>query len=230
MRALVFIPALNEEDSIRETIETILQKSNFDILIVDDGSNDDTLEITARYPSSRITTITKDKRYHLRDSFKIAFDYFNTHYYNKTYKYLICFDCGNSFKFEEILPHLNADLVIGCRDYKELKKQNPKRAKVSRLGTFMFNVLHFTKFKDTTSGFRAYHRDLVYRTEWNKLRGRRFSIQQDLLSYFRKADYKEFIASYEYTNSSFNLTVVLDSLKNIFKKVFYKPKVAPPER
>jgi cellulose synthase/poly-beta-1,6-N-acetylglucosamine synthase-like glycosyltransferase len=59
----VIIPAYNEEKSIARTIESIIAsdypKNKFEIIVVDDGSKDKTLEIAKKYKSKIVKIFTK---------------------------------------------------------------------------------------------------------------------------------------------------------------------------
>src|SRR5215211_2313466 len=52
----VVIPCYNQAHFLSEAIESVLAQShpNFEIIVVDDGSTDDTSEIAARYPEVRL--------------------------------------------------------------------------------------------------------------------------------------------------------------------------------
>lgn len=230
MKNLIFIPTYNEEDSINLVLKYLYEVSpQDDVLIVDDASTDRTLEEIANYvernPWHTITVIRKQRRYHLRDSFKIAFDYFNKFYTDNIYQFLICYDAGMSFDLHPILAEVTdkIDILIGVRKFSSLWKQNRKRAFISWFGTALFNLAHLTWFTDTTSGLRAYHREVAYRTEWRYNRARRFGVQQDLLSQHRHVEIVEIPVEYTYTSSSFNPKVFWDALFHCAIKFFYKP-------
>lgn len=55
-KASIIIPAFNSQDYIAETIESILQQSfsDFEIIIVDDGSTDGTADVIATFDDTRI--------------------------------------------------------------------------------------------------------------------------------------------------------------------------------
>ncbi|MFH6768165.1 glycosyltransferase [Gaetbulibacter aquiaggeris] len=55
----VIIPLYNKEDYIEETIKSVLNQSfnDFEIIIVDDGSTDDSLKLASQFTDSKITLI-----------------------------------------------------------------------------------------------------------------------------------------------------------------------------
>jgi len=59
----IVIPAYNEEKSIGRTIESILSsdypKNKFEVIVVDDGSKDNTLKIAQKYQSKIVSVYTK---------------------------------------------------------------------------------------------------------------------------------------------------------------------------
>jgi len=58
----VIIPLYNKERSIASTIESVLKQtySNFELIIVNDGSTDQSLEVAQSFKDSRIQIISKD--------------------------------------------------------------------------------------------------------------------------------------------------------------------------
>ncbi len=52
----VIIPAYNSEKTIKETIESVLNQTfhNLELIVINDGSQDSTLEIITKIPDSRI--------------------------------------------------------------------------------------------------------------------------------------------------------------------------------
>ena len=58
----VIIPLYNKEKTIKKTIESVLNQTftDFEIIVVNDGSTDRSLEIVKRINDSRIRIIDKD--------------------------------------------------------------------------------------------------------------------------------------------------------------------------
>lgn len=64
MLVTVAIPTYNGEDFIEETIKGIIQQSftDFEILIIDDDSKDNTISLIEQYKDNRIRIIKNKKR------------------------------------------------------------------------------------------------------------------------------------------------------------------------
>ncbi|WP_298500985.1 glycosyltransferase family A protein [uncultured Methanobrevibacter sp.] len=63
MKLSVIMPAFNAEMYIREAIESVLDQDfdDYELIVVDDGSTDDTLNIINSFDDSRINTITQKR-------------------------------------------------------------------------------------------------------------------------------------------------------------------------
>ncbi len=63
-RLSVIIPAYNEEKSIATSIESLLEQdyTNYEVVVVDDGSKDDTYSIALRYEGPRVKVIHQENR------------------------------------------------------------------------------------------------------------------------------------------------------------------------
>ena len=75
----IIIPAYNEENKIKDTLENIKDiKEISEIIVVDDGSSDNTSKIAKEVKSDKITVITQDKNrgkgYALNNGLKIAME------------------------------------------------------------------------------------------------------------------------------------------------------------
>ena len=64
MKISVIMPVFNEERYIRKAIESVLEQSlsDFELIVVDDGSTDDTLKIIKSFDDERIRVITQSNR------------------------------------------------------------------------------------------------------------------------------------------------------------------------
>lgn len=97
----VIIPAYNEEKVIAKTIESILEVdySKKEIIVVDDGSKDNTLRIAKRYEQDRVKVLHKEN-----GGKATALNY------------------GIAFAKGEIIAVLDADTIVGKTSLKEIAK------------------------------------------------------------------------------------------------------------
>ncbi|MFO7964784.1 MAG: glycosyltransferase family 2 protein [Desulfobacterales bacterium] len=158
-RILVVIPAFNEEKTIASIIGGLRDAApDFDRVVVNDGSKDDTGEIVAALGEKQLLlpcnlgygrALQTGLRYALL----------------KGYDLIVSFDADGQHHAEDVprlifvLNQSGADLVIGSRYY---HKQQHKTTCGRRLGQLIFSCLTLglmgRRIYDTTSGFRALSR------------------------------------------------------------------------
>jgi len=70
----VVMPCYNEEKNIEKAIKSILKQSfqDYELIIVDDCSTDNSVEIIKRFDSNKIRIIKKDKNTGVSDSLNIG--------------------------------------------------------------------------------------------------------------------------------------------------------------
>ncbi len=113
---LVFIPAYNEENNLKKVLEDLIS-NNYSILVVDDGSTDETYNIVSKMPVSVIRH-SDNKGYEKALSSGLAYAL------EHDYTYAISFDAdGQMFvedieKFFTLAKERDADIVIGERKIK----------------------------------------------------------------------------------------------------------------
>jgi len=173
-KVLIIIPAYNEEKSIGNVLDGILQlrdsMSDPDILVMDDGSKD----ATARVALSKHVNVIKHAENHGEEgAIQTGFDYAMRH----NYDYVVKLDADGQHEPSEISKILDpllkneADVIIGSRleDYPE-----PLLFRIGRLFcSSLVSVLIRKRISDPTSGFKArslravkYSRALYLATEF----------------------------------------------------------------
>ena len=70
----VLLPAYNEEEFIAEAVQSILDQSHidFELIIINDGSTDNTPKILESFNDNRIIIINNEKNYGLSKSLNIG--------------------------------------------------------------------------------------------------------------------------------------------------------------
>ncbi|WP_307167973.1 glycosyltransferase family 2 protein [Carboxydocella sp. ULO1] len=161
-KTIVIIPAYNEEKSIGIVVKKILKiYPEFTILVIDDGSNDNTADIAFQAGAK---VIRLPQNLGIGGAVQTGYLYA---LYNK-YEIAIQIDADGQHKPEELhkilkpIVEKEADLVIGSR---YVKKTQYKSTFSRRVGMIILSALVslITKqvFKDTTSGFRAANRKVI---------------------------------------------------------------------
>ena len=152
----IIIPIYNEEKTIRDVIERIPNHQQYEILLVDDGSTDNSLEKVQEISNREIKIIKhqNNKGYGVAvlSGFKHAAG-----------DIIITMDSDGQHNPEEITalikPIINnqADIVVGSRYLGNCHYKNPLYARVGAYFINIFlNMLFLQKVYDNQCGFRAF--------------------------------------------------------------------------
>lgn len=145
----VYIPCLNEELNVAATLDTITGvcedlKIKYEMLVVDDGSTDKTLEVALdyqrRHPNRNIRVIHNPKRRGL------ARNFIDTAYTAKGRYYMLV--CGDSAEppesYRQILSHIGeADMIIAV--FNQMDTRGFGRRHLSRAFTTIVNLISGNK-------------------------------------------------------------------------------------
>lgn len=158
-KLILIIPAYNEEESIQRVIEHLKKNySEYDYIIVNDGSTDRTSEICH---SQGYNIIDLPVNLGLAGAFQTGLKYA----YKKNYQYALQFDGDGQHKPEYIAALLEKiqegyDIVIGSRFVTEKKPFSMRM-----LGSFLIEksirITTGKKIKDPTSGMRMFSRTII---------------------------------------------------------------------
>jgi glycosyltransferase involved in cell wall biosynthesis len=158
MKIAIVIPAYNEEKVIGDTIDKIAFDKK-DIVVVDDGSSDDTSTIAKERGTVVLrhnTNLGKGRAH------KTAFQYA----LKSGYDWVITMDADGQHNPDEISLFINAmknnkgDIIIGERNLC-LRTMPFIRFMVNLLTSFIVSILCEKRIKDSQSGFRAIKRDVL---------------------------------------------------------------------
>ena len=156
---LIIIPAYNEEENIENTVNLIRERySQYDYIVVNDGSRDKTV------------SICKENGYELLDlpvnlGLAGAFQAGMKYAHEQGYDYAIQFDADGQHRPEFIEPMLNKmkegyDIVIGSRFVDE-KKDKSLRMLGSRMITVAIKLTTRVRIADPTSGMRMFSKSMI---------------------------------------------------------------------
>ncbi len=193
MKISLIIPVYNEEKIINKTLEKLRgflkkEKEDWEILIVSDGSTDNTLKILREYPQKFFRIISyknnKGKGFAIKKGVKEAKgDY-------------ICFiDSDLAYSFENLKNLLfylkEFDIVIGSRN---LETDNHKSISALRriFGkgfSIISNIILGYNIKDTQCGLKAFRKDIA-KVLFSKQTLTGWSFDTEILYLAKKKSYK----------------------------------------
>jgi len=163
VKLIIQIPCLNEEATLAQTIADIPRAiegiETVELLVIDDGSTDRTVEVARDNGVEHIVSLTNNKG--LASGFQAGLDAC----LKLGADLIVNTDADNQYRGADI-PKLvapilagRADMVVGDRRVSQIEHfSGPKKA-LQRLGSWVVRGLSGTEIADTTSGFRAYNRE-----------------------------------------------------------------------
>ncbi len=184
MKTLVIIPAFNEHECLKNTVDLLVETlPEVDYVVVNDGSKDDTYEICLRegYPCINLPVNTG-----LTSAFQAGMKYADRNGYDCA----VQFDADGQHLPEYIpvmqkaMQEQNADVVIASR-FLEGEKPKGARGAGSRLISSLIRLTTPARITDPTSGMRMYSRELI------KLYSNGFDLapEPDTIAYFARIGY-----------------------------------------
>jgi glycosyltransferase involved in cell wall biosynthesis len=185
VKYLVVIPTYNEAETILETVSLVLvQKSDIEVLVVDDSSPDATGSIVtdAFRNQSRVHLLTRKQKQGLGIAYLDGFQWA----FSQGFDFVVEMDADGSHLASNLELLLEAsstaDLVIGSRwiDGGQVKNWPWIRKLVSRFGNRYAKAMLGTKILDMTSGFRVYRAKFLQQLVSEPVSSHGYSFQVEL--------------------------------------------------
>lgn len=156
------IPAFNEEKTVGEILEKIA-KLNYKIVLVDDGSEDNTYKIARKskdkYPDNIFIyrhIINRGLGAALKTGMNGALEH--------GAKFVVTFDADGQHAIADIakvckpLVNKEAEVVIGARPFEDMPRS---KNFANTLMNFLTLIFYKTNVKDSQSGLRAFNADVI---------------------------------------------------------------------
>ena len=164
MKILMIIPAYNEQENIKKTVETITNyKEKLEYVVINDGSTDNTEKILTENNINHVKLINNlgiggavqtGYKYAYENDYDIAIQFDGDGQHDVNYVSKIC----------EPIINGQADMCIGTR-YLDKSSSEFQSTFMRRLGaniiSFFIKVFAGKKITDPTSGFRAVNKKVI---------------------------------------------------------------------
>jgi dolichol-phosphate mannosyltransferase len=163
MRILTAIPVYNEERHVERVLEEV-RRYAADILVINDGSTDQTAELLARVEGIRVVTHSQNRGYGaaLISAFAFTLEH--------DYDVLVTMDCDGQHEPARIPLLLeaidDADIVSGSRylrDFRQDGNAPQDRRRINQIITSELNDCFGLHLTDAFCGFKTYRREALAR-------------------------------------------------------------------
>ena len=231
MKVLIIIPTLNESLNIKNLIKRINKlHSSIDILIVDDNSNDGTLEILLNIKKRKknIQVISRKKDKGIGSAHLCGIKYA----YKKNYTICLTMDADgthnpkNISKMLKLIKYKNFEIINTNRflDKKSLKDWPLIRKLITFVRYFLVKIILNTNY-DSSGGFRCYNLKKIRKNHFFLKKNKNYFFLIESLFIFENFNYK----IYEIPNklkfrsankSKMKFYHILESLLNLIKLRF----------
>ncbi|MDQ3725647.1 MAG: glycosyltransferase family 2 protein [Actinomycetota bacterium] len=163
MKLIIQIPCLNEEKTLPATIADLPREvpgvDTVELLVVDDGSTDRTVEVARECGVDHIVRLTNNKG--LAAAFQAGLDAC----LKLDADVVVNTDADNQYRGADVAKLVapivagEADMVVGDRKVSQIDHFSGSKKGLQKLGSWVVRRLSGTEITDATSGFRAYNRE-----------------------------------------------------------------------
>ena len=159
IKVLVIVPAYNEALNIEKTIKDITKNTDYDYIVINDCSKDNTKEVCEK---NNFNMLSLPINFGLTSAIQVGMKYAK----ENNYDIAIQFDGDGQHKakyLKDLVKEIeknNINVAIGSRFVTE-KKPFSARMLGSRLISFAIKLTTWKKITDPTSGMRAYDKKAI---------------------------------------------------------------------
>jgi glycosyltransferase involved in cell wall biosynthesis len=163
MKLIIQIPCLNEEATLPATIADLPHEipgiDTVELLVIDDGSTDRTVEVARECGAEHVVRLTNNKG--LAAAFQAGLDAC----VKLGADVVVNTDADNQYRGADVAKLVapivagEADIVVGDRRVSQIDHFSGSKKSLQRIGSWVVRRLSGTEITDATSGFRAYNRE-----------------------------------------------------------------------
>ena len=186
--SLVIIPTYNEKENIENIIRTVFSlETDFEVLIIDDGSPDGTAAIVKQVQKefpNKLHIVEREGKLGLGTAYIRGFNWALKH----NYEYIFEMDADFSHNPNDLI-HLHnacanegADLAIGSRYINGVAVVNWPMGRIimSYYASKYVRIVLGMKVRDTTAGFKCYKRKVLQTINFNDIKFKGYAFQIEM--------------------------------------------------
>jgi glycosyltransferase involved in cell wall biosynthesis len=166
MKLIIQIPCFNEAASLPIALSELPKQlpglDQIELLVIDDGSTDDTVEVARRLGVHHVVGFRRNQG--LARAFMLGIHAC----LERGADVIVNTDADNQYNAQDIpaliqpILERRADLVIGARPIREIEHFSPIKKSLQRFGSWVVRRVSGTDVADAPSGFRAISRDAAF--------------------------------------------------------------------
>jgi dolichol-phosphate mannosyltransferase len=193
---LVIIPTYNEKENIESILQVVMDlRTNFDVLVVDDGSPDGTARLVKAFQQNfpQIHILERSGKLGLGTAYIAGFKWA----LERDYDYIFEMDADFSHKpadLERLLEACvnGADMSIGSRYVQggDVKNWTLDRIILSKGAAIYVNSVLWLGVKDCTAGFVCYHKSVLQAIDLDEIRFIGYAFQIEMKYTAKKLGFK----------------------------------------
>ena len=203
---IFLVRAYNEGKVISETISNILEHGYSNILIIDDGSKDDTYEKIYPYIGQKVVYLKHIKNRWAWAALETGFEYLRRY---GQWKYICCFDADGQHSIDDVhkfitqfekYPH--TQVVFWSRFIEKTNSNIPfLRRIILKIAVIFTFILSHVKLSDAHNGFRMFRSEIIHTIQL-RIGGMWYASELIDIIASRKIPFREVPVNIQYTEYS----------------------------
>jgi dolichol-phosphate mannosyltransferase len=233
-RTLIILPTYNERENLQPLVREILDRGPYDILIVDDNSPDGTGKVADKLVeahSGRVFAMHRKAKQGLGRAYTAAFKWGLERDYDVIFQMDADFshDPAHLSQFMREIQN-GADVVLGSRRVSGGGTRNWSvlRQLISRGGSLYARAILGSPYRDLTSGYKAFRREVLEELDLEDIRSNGYSFQIEVTHHahqmgFRIRETPIIFVDRKVGNSKMSGKIMLEAMAVVWKIRFAKP-------
>jgi dolichol-phosphate mannosyltransferase len=183
LKILIILPTYNEIENLQPLVEGVLARGPYDILVVDDNSPDGTGDLADRLAKKhrdRVWVLHRVSKEGIGRAYIAGFKWGLEQGYDVIFEMDADFS-HNPAHLSQFVREIEAgaDLVLGSRNIKGGGTRNWSiiRQIISKGGSLYAQTILFSPYRDLTSGFKAFRREVLEALDLEKVHSNGYSFQ-----------------------------------------------------